>query len=49
MFISFSCSFECFGVSSLLHKSLNIKLYFLNEFSSQETSAVKRAFLFPIK
>lgn len=36
----FHFSFKCFGVSSLLHKSLNIKLYFLNEFSRQETSTI---------
>ena len=41
----FHFSFKCFGVSSLLHKSLNIKLYFFNEFSRQGTSTVKRAFL----
>ena len=45
--IGFCLSFEYFGVSSLLHKSLNIKLYFFYEFSRQELARIKRAFYLP--
>nr|DAX52337.1 MAG TPA: hypothetical protein [Caudoviricetes sp.] len=40
VFIGFRFFFEYVGVSSLLHKSLNMKLYFFNEFSRQETSTI---------